>query len=517
MQPLEKILHGKTEMADDGFPIIAEESFKLFLEEVPHLFLEGHRLLETLAAERKKTNDPSVLRAATVVETMVRTANVTAPTDLWLLHHILTTYAKMGILDWWRSHPRFSIASMAEALNLDAQYLKYDLDFLLSRKILFSNAQHLLEVSVLPQIQDVLAHFGGGPRLKTLARHGWAPTVAEIEYGFHLVPLVLSMRKSGMHIETFLKNLDTHQTQFLQKGGLIDDQEKPTGLGARVFQRGPGPFGIIFAYQAYLQHHEALLRGNRGSVWVARGENIAASKDANAATFARIHAQLDRYCKAHQFKFKVFIEHAVGYGEATRQRFLQDGETHIQYFGADLEDAAIDRAIALQEAGELPRNMKFIRQADIGKPEILIEGIRQANFDPKGAVMVVGNGFHEVRRQTNATMVEVFRGYCTAGILLIFTEESALTNEDLIATAWNTYHAGFRYTHAISGQELRPAYDADVVDSQTPIFSWKKCAEAGGYRVLKEFSSHTRRIFPHPRPDGRNPAISVSYFCVPAA
>ncbi len=40
--------------------------------------------------------------------------------------------------------------------------------------------------------------------------------------------------------------------------------------------------------------------------------------------------------------------------------------------------------------------------------------------------MIVGNGFHEVRGQSDSGMVEIFRGYEDAGILLLFTEESAL-------------------------------------------------------------------------------------------
>ena len=125
--------------------------------------------------------------------------------------------------------------------------------------------------------------------------------------------------------------------------------------------------------------------------------------------------------------------------------------------------------------------------------------------------MVVGNGFHEVRGQTNENMIEVFREYCEAGILIVFTEESGLSDEDLIATGWNTYHAGFRYTHEISGQGLRPALD----DPNHDRFSWKKCAELAGYIVHDDYSTRTRTIYPNPRADGHNPAISVNYFCVP--
>ena len=56
-------------------------------------------------------------------------------------------------------------------------------------------------------------------------------------------------------------------------------------------------------------------------------------------------------------------------------------------------------------------------------------------------------------------MIQVFKQYCDAGIVLIFTEESGLSDEDLLATGWNTYHSGLRYVHELSGQGLRLAVD----------------------------------------------------------
>ena len=156
----------------------------------------------------------------------------------------------------------------------------------------------------------------------------------------------------------------------------------------------------------------------------------------------------------------------------------RSGETNIQYFGADLEDAAIDRAIDAQKRGELPSRMRFVRKADIGEPRYLIDTLAAWGVDVKGSVMVVGNGFHEIRSQTNEKMIGVFRAYNEAGILLIFTEESALSDDDLLHTGWNTYHAGFRFVHEISGQGLRPAYE---YDKETDRLSWKACLERAGY------------------------------------
>jgi len=69
--------------------------------------------------------------------------------------------------------------------------------------------------------------------------------------------------------------------------------------------------------------------------------------------------------------------------------------------------------------------------------------------------MVVGNGFHEIWTRSNATMVHVFGQYRRAGISLVFIEETALSTEQIRAAGWNTYHAGFRWIHEVSGQFLR--------------------------------------------------------------
>ena len=221
---------------------------------------------------------------------------------------------------------------------------------------------------------------------------------------------------------------------------------------------------------------------------------------------------MNRFRERYGFNFEVFIEHAVGQGEATRQRYLIDGEKSIQYIGADLEDAAIDKAIEQQEIGLLPQNMKFIRGADIGDPGKVIQFLKEHELYGKPSVMMVGNGFHEIRQQTNKRMVEVFQKYQEGGLVLIFTEESALNDEDLLNTAWNTYHAGFRYVHQISGQGLRPAIDRG---HKSNLWSWRKCIRKSGYHLLEDYSYRSRSIYPFKSSRKENPSISVTYFCVP--
>src|SRR5205085_1624010 len=96
---------------------------------------------------------------------------------------------------------------------------------------------------------------------------------------------------------------------------------------------------------------------------VTRSENVGASQDANRATFEQANDALDAFARATGFSYRVFVEHAIGRGEATRQRYGRSGEGLV-YVGADLEDAAIDAALGEQRAGRLPASMIFVRHAD---------------------------------------------------------------------------------------------------------------------------------------------------------
>ena len=50
--------------------------------------------------------------------------------------------------------------------------------------------------------------------------------------------------------------------------------------------------------------------------------------------------------------------------------------------------------------------------------------------------------FLEIRNQDNNSMIAVFKKYSESGVIIAFTEESGLTDDDLLYTGWNTYHAG---------------------------------------------------------------------------
>ncbi len=100
-------------------------------------------------------------------------------------------------------------------------------------------------------------------------------------------------------------------------------------------------------------------------------------------------------------------------------------------------------------------------------------------------------------------MTAVFRGYKEAGLVLMFTEESGLTVDDLLETAWNTYHAGFKYVHERSGQGLRPAdpQPPSALEGNVPA-SWAECAERAGYKRVASGAPEAVRYTHTPQPAG---------------
>ena len=535
------LVTGPTETSSAGYPYISESSFCTFIARVPHLYQYGQYVLTWLRQLEQCVNSmedlhtqevESIARSVRVLRNVVYTAGVTATPDLWLMRQVLSAYAETGIL------ARLAAGEVVDpetADGFDAKQLHMDFKFMRSRGYLqlkgsgFSvvddeNIKHLFATTT-PLPRDFLNDAMDRMHEDTFAdaflpvpihrkQVTWIALGHELEIGYRLLPFVLAYSRQLRSLKMGVSlNIWTEPAQvLLEKAGLQEDG-RVTELGVRVFQRGPGPFGIIGAYHPYMTQLTSFIGGSDTRAWVNRGANVTASQDANRKTFSLANDALDRFCVDTGFEFNVFIEHAVGRGEATRQRFERSSAKQIHYFGADLEDAAIDRALQAQSDGQLPANMQFIRKADIAEPQLVVAALEAFGQQPRGAVMMVGNGFHEVRNQSNEHMVDVFSGYAKAGIVLVFTEESALSDEDLIHTAWNTYHAGFRYVHELSGQGLRPA---DERPGKTSVYSWRRCAEEAGYVCLEAYTSRTRTIYPYPRAKGYNPAISVTHFCVPA-
>ncbi|MEZ4322213.1 MAG: hypothetical protein R3F61_32370 [Myxococcota bacterium] len=533
-------------ISSSGYPYLPPAGYRRLRDGVPHLFAMGQACLDAVHSLTDELGEEGVL-ALRVVRQVVLTAALTAPPDLWLLRNLLCVLHRHGLIDPLLEGG----AVIPEETGLDAHQVRIALDFLAARGLVepydlaFRIAGHprVPEVLRLGRVEvpvsataawraalegdpagaaesrDLVRMTPVYPRRSAFQNH-WVPTAGEVDIGHQLVPLVLALRSRDLTQRTANEawgtvfpdpDVDAKARSILTAAGWLRDGIV-TGLGARGFRRGPGPFGIIETYHPYLSAADALFAGGSAPIWVERGENVAASQDANRATFVKANDALDRFCADHAFAFDVFVEHAVGKGEATRIRYGRDGD-RLTYIGADLEDAAIDAAVAEQREGRLPASMTFVRNADIGRPERIVDALPE---HAQGVVMMVGNGFHEVRGQTDASMVEVFRGYHDAGIVLIFTEENALSSDDIRETAYNTYHAAFRYVHALSGQGLRPA------DRRPPSRSghllptaWAECGRQAGYVPVPEYTVRSRTIFPAPNADGHNPSISVTHFFVP--
>lgn len=571
---LAHVLAEPTGTSSKGFPFLEPSAYARFRERVPHILAMGPRTLHALdlvvAVARRHGID--VDAAAKVVRGCVLTAAITAPPDLWLLRYVLGTLAQLGLTNRLLDGEALDAATTdvereGRRVPANRRELLADLGFVLSRGLLEqddagrfvrpkdAHAQGALgaftappswpaDLSRLwarafagisleaPEHKELIALGRSCPALADTGPRSWLPTGDEIEAGAHLLPVVLGLRAAGKHtllasgVELVARSLapadpsvgEAALAIMVATGVAVMDGEAaaPTATGRRVGEKGAGPMGIIEAYHPYLARLDSILIDGRGGSWVTRGANIAASQDANRESFTRGNDAIDAFCQDTGFKLHVFIEHAIGRGEATRQRYSRPGGRELRYFGADLEDAAIDACLEEQRAGRLPAGMVFVRDADIGEPARLLDAIRAAGADPHGAVMVVGNGFHEVRGQTDERMVEVLRGYADAGVLLSFTEESALSVDDLLATAWNTYHAGFRYVHEKSGQGLRPAEPPPP--SRFPLAkSWHECTLLAGYLRLERYSSRSRTVYPTAPHHGHNPSISANHFCVPRA
>ncbi len=569
------ILTQPTGTTRSGWPFLKREAWEEFRDHVPHLFRDGLRVLRCVDAIEAAEADAegNLGRACQVARQIVRTAAITAPPDLWLLRHVLGFLEELGLLERLLAgdalYPsQCSVLREGVTRALDPRELEADLGFLLARGVVeqydesYRIAGHPRVRELLERIRPVATYIPISPtslwrslfRGETLANseldalidlavstprpvlHGapnhWIASHDEVELGYRLVPLVLGLRGAERTAEfsagTTLRAETLSQVHPLGAAGALEiltaagwtersgEDYSVTALGARCFKRAPGPFGIIETYHAYMAQGAEILLAGRGQVWVERGENVGASQDANRKTFKLANDALDRFCAETGFSYGVFIEHAIGRGEATRQRFGRPGGPALSYVGADLERASLDAALAEQQAGRLPQEMLFV-EADIGRPDVLLAALAGAGLDPEGAVMLVGNGFHEVRDQTDERMVEVFRGYQEAGILLLFTEENALSVDDLRATAWNTYHSGFKYLHEKSGQGLRPADPRPPVRLGRPMrAAWSACALEAGYRRAEAYCSRTRTIYPYTPPSGHNPSISVSHMFVPA-
>ena len=553
------ILARPTSMSVSGFPCISHEAFQDFQSTVPHLFRNGLEVLRWLNENQPQPAEEDLTRAFQVTRSLVLTAGVCAPPDLWVLRNVLQSCSQTGILEPLLNGGSVSPTVYARGYDLPLRRLLAELNLLhvrgyldrqddsfalstdkMARTVISYAIKHLVKSETISyRIILALAHslgsreHGGADTVaicsdfllptkgmpKGSQMSGWVAGPLEIEVGYRIVPLILALCGSGVAqhltegvaVREIIPAMCETMIGLLQESGFVEQEGRMTLLGARSLARGGGPCGIIHSYYPYFKAVESRSAfAVKEPQQADRTENIVHSQEANRQMFRQANRLLDAFCAHYDYQYHVFIEHAMGLGEASRQRFAKDGADFIRYVGAEIDDTALQEAKCAVERGELPLNMLFVSEADIGLPKILLGAVKLAGLSGSKTVMMVGNGFHEVRQQTNEKMISIFRCYQEAGILLVFTEETALDDAEICAAGWNTYHAGFRFVHEISGQELRPSQD----QTAGKLTSWRLCVEQAGYIVVDDFCFQSRRIYPTTIL-AENPPISATYFCVP--
>ncbi len=552
LSPLLKTLIASPMGTDgQGYPTMSFVNFQYFVQKVPHLFQNGVSVLQWLDAAKKGLDDfakgpafrkkdrpamDSLELGIQALRTMVLTAAITAPSDLWLMRQVLATHKKEGILADLKQG--VVVSEYAAAKSFNERQLRADFEFLHSRGCIeregdryFSRPGILDSVETLPEefccdMAGRLSDYFRNPRSRDPLVHrwlripaadrvssGWHADLREMEIGYRLLPLILAMKESG-----FFKNFEIGQkipgllppmVALLEAAGVLKNG-RITVLGKRVFDKGHGAFGIIGAYHEYLNQHAKLLRSAGEKPKVQRAKNILGSRDANRPAFQEIAKSLKAFFEGRGGRPRVLIEHAAGLGIGLQECRKVFGDEGIRYVTADLEEESLKGARRERDKGRLAADTVFV-ESNIGEPEKFIASLKAKSIDPRGAVMIVGNGFHEARGVSDEGMTEIFRTLQEAGIILVFVEETGLSTEQLRKTAWNTYNPGFRWVHETSGQLLRPAVDGPA----SQRLSWLSCVLKANYAVLDEYSRRTRRIMPCDLPPPVNPWISVTLFCVP--
>src|SRR5262245_1991670 len=240
-----QILTGRTSVSSTGFPYISERSFRLFLTHIPHLFADGNRLLSWLAKVEKRiektkqcsqNEQESFLRALQVLRTIIYSAAVCAPPDLWILRHVLAVHAQLGITRFIATGAEINPNELAEKLHLDPKHLSWDLSLLHSRGYLqptrkgyviadsnqaadiFKNISPI-PIQFLRDMVDPLLAILTSSRPKNDTKElvsfflnhsgaqrkskGWFASRYDLQIGYRLVPLVLALHslKINKHLK----------------------------------------------------------------------------------------------------------------------------------------------------------------------------------------------------------------------------------------------------------------------------------------------------------------------------
>jgi hypothetical protein len=278
-----EIVTAGSDISSAGFPYLSDHTFRIFTEKVPHLFRDGASILSWLTNLKRELAGldeipqpelESIGRAMKVLRTAVYTACVTAPPDLWILKQVLSAHRELGILDWLNSGHILDPEVYAQENGLDVHQLRTDLDFLHARGYLgkgdgdFVASPNPLISAVLESASEIPADYRRNlvPLLAEGLSTGseaaaefeswihlpgehrptgsWVASHYEIELGYRVLPIVLSLRvlgvtpnlKQGTRLIEQLPNPNSELAQLFDLAGYTEKGEV-SELGTRVFER----------------------------------------------------------------------------------------------------------------------------------------------------------------------------------------------------------------------------------------------------------------------------------------
>ncbi|MEE2779126.1 MAG: hypothetical protein VYE15_01280, partial [Myxococcota bacterium] len=100
------VLLSRAELSSGGFPFLPEAAYAQFRDTVPHILGMAPRVLAALEAleallDGFASPDQREMagRAAKVIRTMLNTAAITSPPDLWVIRHLLGALKTLGLTD----------------------------------------------------------------------------------------------------------------------------------------------------------------------------------------------------------------------------------------------------------------------------------------------------------------------------------------------------------------------------------------------------------------------------------
>ena len=211
---------------------------------------------------------------------------------------------------------------------------------------------------------------------------------------------------------------------------------------------------------------------------------MGASQDANRATFEQANDALDPFCRDTGFRYGVFIEHAIGRGEATRQRFARSGDASPTWARTSRTRPST-RPWTSSSGASSPRSMML--RAPRGHRQARRCCSRRSHAQGSRPERRRDAGGQRLPRGARSDATRAWStcsgGYHRRGHRAAVHGGERPSVDDLRATAWNTYHAGFSTctTRAARGCVPPSRCRARARLGRPLLAAWSECAQRAGY------------------------------------